>query len=226
MSQDPQITKLNSALKAVFLLIGDEKLQNRLQDEEQANSVLDRLGLPHETRGALLDIINKLSTRLANNDETKESSNIATGPISEVPRILLESFVHIRWSFWVSIVMSVALFLIGLVFLGTALIQSLDTKDITSSALTIAGLGLADFVLLFYTRPWKDVAANLANSQQIRMIASSYLAGLSLINVGTLEQLEALDELTEHSVGLIHKHVEESTTETNELTAQSEYSTG
>jgi hypothetical protein len=55
-------------------------------------------------------------------------------------------------------------------------------------------------VLLFYSRPWKDVATNLANSQQVRMVATSYLAGYALIKSGTPEQREALRELTERSL--------------------------
>ena len=58
MPQDMQTNRLDAALKAVFMLIGDEKLQDKLQDQRQAGSALDRLGLPHHTRPPLLDIIN------------------------------------------------------------------------------------------------------------------------------------------------------------------------
>jgi hypothetical protein len=209
MPPDTQPKEVDAALKAVFLLIGDEKLQRRLQDEQEFSDALDRLGLPHDARGGLLDIINKLASRRARQSDTHPASTPTPESPSEVQRILLESFVHIRWSFWISIAMSVILFLLGLVFFGTALMQSLQTQEVTSSTLTIAGLGLADFVLLFYTRPWKDVATNLANSQQIRMIATSYLACFALIRNGTPEQRKALEELTERSVGLVQRYVEE-----------------
>jgi hypothetical protein len=45
--------------------------------------------------------------------------------------------------------------------------------------LTVAGLGIADFVLVFYTRPWQDIAANVYVSEQVKIIATSYLSGLS-----------------------------------------------
>ena len=211
MPQNTETRRIDAALKAVFLLIGDEKLQRKLQDQQQAGSALDRMGLPHQTRPALLDIVNKLSSQRANRGDTNPEPATVTASLTDVHRILLESFVHIRWSFWISIIMSAVLFLMGLVFLMTALMQSLNAQSVTSSTLTIAGLGLADFVLIFYTRPWKDVTTNLANSQQIRMIATSYLAGFALIRGGTKEQREALEELTERSVGLVQKFVEEDT---------------
>jgi len=211
MPQNIETSQLDAALKAVFLLIGDEKLQDKLQDQRQAGATLDRLGLPQDTRPALLDIVNKLSSRRANRGDTNPEPAAATSSLTDVQRILLESFVHIRWSFWISIIMSVILFLMGLVFLAAALMQSLNAQSVSSSTLTIAGLGIADFVLIFYTRPWKDVTTNLANAQQIRMIATSYLAGFALIRGGTQEQRKALDELTERSVGLVQKFVEDDT---------------
>ena len=206
MPVETQHNGIDAALRAAFIVMGDEGLQQQLQDERQANSALQELGLPPSARGALLDIVNKLSWQRSAQGET-DAKPVSTGAApTEVKRLLLESFVQIRWSFWVSITMSVILFVVGLVFLATALVQSLTAGSVSTSTLTVAGLGLADFVLLFYTRPWKDIAANLANSQQIRMIATSYLAGFALI--GKPEQRKELAELTEQSVQLVQKFVE------------------
>jgi hypothetical protein len=213
MPTDQDLKQVDAALKAAFLLIGDEKLQSELQDEGRSVGALARLGLPPASRGALLDIVNKLASQRSlspgRDPDPHASPATVPQPPSDVRRILLESFVHIRWSFWMSMVMSVILFLVGLAFLGTALAHSLSAKDVSTSTLTVAGLGMADFVLLFYSRPWKDVAANLANSQQIRMIATSYLAGFALIRDSNAEQRKALEELTERSVRLVQKFVED-----------------
>ncbi len=206
---DADDASVNSALRAVFLLIDDRKLELELNDESRSKALLDLWQLPLSARGPLLDICNKLNFQRGSasggSEPSKSQSPTSDGSdANAIPRTMLESFVFIRWSFWVSILMSVLVFLVGLAFLGVALVQSM-TGGVSTTTLTIAGIGLADLVLLFYSRPWKDVAANLANSQQIRMVATSYLAGFALIRNGTTEQRDALRELTDRSLHSIQK---------------------
>lgn len=207
MSQDQLSDQTEAALKAVLMLIGDNKRQGELRNAELAPQLLERLKLPSGAMGPLLDIVNRLDLLQGSRSETSTDKQTGKSSSVQVEPILLESFSHIRWSFWISATMSVVLFVFGIVFLGIALVQSLGADDVSTSTLTIAGLGVSDLVLLFYSRPWKDVATNLANSQQIRMIAISYLAGFKL--VGTPETAKALADLTDHSVRLIQDLVED-----------------
>ncbi|MGD2206218.1 MAG: hypothetical protein PVH17_05520 [Anaerolineae bacterium] len=196
------------ALKAVFAVIGDPRLQANLLDAEASQKVLTRLNLPESARPALLDIVNSLS--LASRSFSREPTPTKPVPRSDdVHKTMMEAFVHIRWSFWVSMAMSIVLFALGMVFLGTAVMRSFSENDVSTATLTIAGLGIADFVLLFYTRPWQDIAANLSNSQQVKIIATSYLAGLSLLREGRTDEIKALELLTKGSVGLLEQFAEE-----------------
>jgi hypothetical protein len=68
-------------------------------------------------------------------------------------RILLRSFDHIQWSFVVLLTMSVVVFLVGLAFLVIAIVRT-ARGETDSATFVIAGIGVADIVLLFYRQPW------------------------------------------------------------------------
>jgi cation transport ATPase len=199
---------VHGALKAAFRVIGDAKLQEKLQDKDLCSEVLSQFDLPQSARQALLDIITRVE-QIQARAPTSDIKADAVASSSETKKMLLESFVHIRWSFWISLVMSVVLFIVGLLFLGMAVWRSLSEGAVSTSTLTIAGLGVADFVLLFYTRPWQDISVNLSNSQQVKIIATSYLSGLSLLQQGKNEEFKSLEQLTKSSVGLLEEFTEE-----------------
>lgn len=189
------------ALRAAMMLVGDDELQQELRDEDRAAVALKELGLPDSARARLLDLVNTLD-RVGSRDAGVELTPSEDGQ-DEIARTLLESYTHIRWSFWTLFAMSVMLFLVGLALLGTAVARSLNEDSVTSSTLTIGGLGIADIVVLFYARPWKDIARNLSTSQQTRIIATSYLASVALLHQGQTDKFALLQELTERSVAML-----------------------
>jgi hypothetical protein len=195
--------EIKRGLDAAFKIISDAKTRNQLLDEKQAEKVMLELKLPQST--SLRSKLLLISSRIDHIKEHAVSKNIEDkdSEAEEMRKMLLESFVHIRWSFWMSLIMSVTLFVVGIIFLSTAVMQSLTESSASTTTFTIAGLGIADFVLLFYTRPWQDISANLANSQQIKIIATSYLAGLSLLPEEKTEALKSLEQLTTETVTLI-----------------------
>ena len=202
---------MQRALKAAFLVIGDDELQEKLRDEEHFNEVLKQFNLPQNTRAPLLNIINhveQLQSRKSGNDIEVDTWTSSLDTM-KIKNMLLESFVQIRWSFWISLIISVILFIVGLIFLGIAVMRSLSESAVSTSTLTIAGLGVADFVLLFFTRPWQDISVNLSNSQQVKIIATSYLTGLALLQKGKTEDIKSLEQLTKSSVGLLEEFTEE-----------------
>lgn len=208
MSNDNPDEAVQLALRAVFKIVGDRELQAKLRDDESAQTVLSDLGLSQTARPALLTIVGRIEQFTDQRPLTQTYAGARTSE-SNIEKMLLESFVHIRWSFWISLIMSVVLFVVGLIFLGIAVMRSLNEAAVSTATLTIAGLGLADFVLLFYTRPWQDISVNLSNSQQVKIIATSYLSGLSLLQQGKTEEFALLEQLTKNAISLLEEFTEE-----------------
>lgn len=200
---------IGHTLRAAFRIITDNELQAQLRDEDSFTEALNQLKLPQTARPGLLNIVDRIE-RLKSHLSPIEVGRVSESPNSEIEKMLLESFVHIRWSFWISLIMSVVLFIVGLIFVGIAVVQSLGESAVSTATLTIAGLGVADFVLLFYSRPWKDISVNLSNSQQVKVIVISYLSSLSLLQQGKTEAIKSLEQLTRSSVGLLEEFTEES----------------
>jgi|GEM_PF-4278324 len=204
------------AIRAIVMLFGDEKLQDDLRDEERFQESLQKMKMPERARGELLNLltrVERLQVRATAQAVGVNKEGSAPGPpIAQDDRyekMQLEAFDHIRTAFRVALGMSIALFLIGLLLLGIGVFEAVRETAVSTSTLTIAGLGLADFVLLFYRRPWQDVSVNLSNSQQVRTVATSYLAGLALLQRGDTKSLELLNELTKRSVEMLEQYSEE-----------------
>lgn len=191
------------ALRVVPSLLRSEPKTHSLMQDAEAEAV--RLGLPREAGPLLLNIINA-GERPADSSERKKDRASSD---DQVRTMLLQPFKQISWSFRILTTMSVLMFCVGLTFLVVALVKATTEQELSTSTLTIAGVGLADFVLLFYRRPWEDIARGLSNSQQARIIATSYLSGVSILDrsdePGTLVKL---DELTRQAVELLEEYTE------------------
>ncbi len=120
---------------------------------------------------------------------------------ANVERVLMSSNSQLRWSFWIAAVMSGLLFAFGVAFLAAAVLKALDGE--LAAAAVIAGIGLAAFVLLFFTNPRRNVAKNLARSEQVHIVATSYLAGLAFAEKHDSDALTLLNQLTAHSIALL-----------------------
>jgi hypothetical protein len=125
---------------------------------------------------------------------------------ANVERILLNSNMQLRWSFRIAVVMSAILFVFGVAFLAVAVFQALD-GDLEAAAV-IAGIGLAAFVLLYFTNPRRNVAKNLAGSEQVHIVATSYLAGLAFAEKHDSDALTLLNQLTAQSIALLEDRAE------------------
>ena len=104
--------------------------------------------------------------------------------------------------------LSVVTFTIGVALLVTALVKAVNESELSAATLTIGGLGLADFTLLFLRRPWQDIARNLSNSQQARIIATSYLAAVSMIDKRDETRHDLLRRTTRDAVELLEEFTE------------------
>lgn len=209
---------LERGFRAAWEIVRDHRLRERLlQDEDDAHiaQFLDERQLPEVAKPHLFQILERVESMQHTTPTPAAAAAAAIGTDSDLPAkdevgsLLLESFIHIRWSFWTSMIMSVVLFVVGILLLVISVARALTEADVSTATLTIAGLSLADFVLLFYSRPWKDVATNLSNSQQVKIIATSYLSSLALLRNGRFEELKALDLITKNAVGLLEEFTDE-----------------
>lgn len=125
---------------------------------------------------------------------------------ANVERVLVSSNSQLRWSFRIAAVMSGLLFAFGVAFLAVAVVQALDGE--LEAAAVIAGIGLAAFVLLYFMNPRRNVARNLAGSEQVHIVATSYLAGLAFAEKHDTEALTLLNQLTAHSIALLDDRAE------------------
>ena len=199
-------------LKAITRLLRDAKLQHDLGDQDYFQEVLQELHMPEASRAGLLNILNSAESLTENQDTDKIQMEEQLEIEDKYEKMQLEAFDHIRTSFWVALSMSIALFVIGVILMGVAVNEAIHESAVSSSTLTIAGLGLADFVLVFFRRPWEQISVNLSHSQQVRTITTSYLAGLALVQRGDTNSLNMLNDLTQRSVGLLEKYAEEGKT--------------
>ena len=208
-SEDITKNVFNAALELirkddVRKILLEEKNNN---ENDALNKFLKKYDLSISSSARIFQIIERVDYLKTTRSVTPPIKDDEKEEIYKIRKMLLESFTHIRWTFLVSMGMSIILFLVGLVFLFTAISKSFAETNVSTSTLTMAGIGISDFILLFYTRPWQDISKNLSNNQQIKMIATSYLSGLSILD--DKEKVKSLNNLTKNSVSLIQKFAEE-----------------
>jgi hypothetical protein len=148
----------------------------------------------------------KPSAAAAGGDGAVRAPAIPDAVGANVERILVSSNTQLRWWFRISVAMSAVLFVFGVAFLAVAVAQALD-GDLAAAAV-IAGIGLAAFVLLYFVNPRRNEATNLAGSEQVHIVATSYLAGLDFAEKHDEDALTLLNQLTAHSIALLDDRAE------------------
>ncbi len=195
------------ALRQVPRVLGSTAVAGQLrEDPGEAARVL---GLSPDLGPTLLNIANSAERRRVDarpSDTGEEEASELTGP--ELRAILFEPFRHIRWTFLILTSMSILTFAIGMSLLVAAMVKAISEQDLSGATLTLGGLGILDFVLLFYGRPWDDIARGLSNSQQARIIALSYLSGISMLRADAEGAPQLLAEHTRRSVELLEQFTE------------------
>jgi hypothetical protein len=186
------------ALRAVPRILRSPSAQQALL--ENPTTEAHRLGLPAEAGPLLLNIVNA--------GQRPKTSDEKGGSTERTRDLLMEPFGHITWSFRILTAMSVLMFAVGLAFLVVALMRAINEGDVSTSTLAIAGVGLADFVLIFYRRPWEDIGRGLSNSQQARIVATSYLSGISMLRATDSDVHATLHTLTREAVQLLEEFTE------------------
>jgi hypothetical protein len=204
--------QINAVLRMVSLIASQRPLCERFAGNGSVEKDLIENKVPRVATAGLRQFAKRLQLRAESAPKAaadKNNSQRNEGEDAAFDRLVWEPFRQIRWSFWISVTMSVAMFLIGTALMIVAVYEALRSSAVSMSSLAIGGLGLADFVILFLRRPWEDVGKNLANSQQMRMIVTSYLSSLHLLHERRQSDIESLEKITSRSVDLIQRYTEE-----------------
>ena len=210
--------QINAVLRMASLIASERSLCERFVKSSNVEEDLIKHHVPPVATNGLRQFAKRMQimTEGAGKEEvTDNDSRHSEREDDAFDRLVWEPFRQIRWSFWISVTMSIAMFLIGTALMVVAVYEALGSSAVSMSSLAVGGLGLADFVILFLRRPWEDVGKNLANSQQMRMIVTSYLSSLHLLAEKRQADIESLDEITSRSVELIQRYTEEATEKAN-----------
>ncbi|HEV3052566.1 MAG TPA: hypothetical protein VGX50_19800 [Longimicrobium sp.] len=205
-------------MQGVRRVVEEQGLRERLKSDD-GPAVAAKLGFPPSAYAELLQLVSQLeassgagfngrggaaltSARRAESAETAAASDSA---VHDYLQTQLEVFGQIRQTYRVALWMSLVVFVVGVVLLGIAVARATTESQVSGGTLALAGMGLADFAILFFRQPWKDVAVNLMNAQRTRTIATTYLVGLSFLRDGDEERLKLLDGLTTSCVGALDR---------------------
>jgi hypothetical protein len=200
----PEGDAIAYALRQVPRVLNNRQVAAALLEDHAAAAA--SLGLARDVGPLLLNILNTVEVQRESTEDGEPSSSQLSE--RELRAILFEPFRHIRLTFFVLTAMSLLTFLVGMTLLAVAMVKAYGEQDFSAATLTIGGLGITDFVILFYGRPWDDIARGLSNSQQARMIAISYLSGLSMLQSEDATTQEQLLKQTRTAVELLEQFTE------------------
>ena len=114
---------------------------------------------------------------------------------------------YVRRGALATTVMSILVFLMGLILLGIAAAQSMNGSQ-PGTALVVAASGIVAIATAFYRSPVTQIRESAADAQRSNMVLMSYLLGLSLLSKSlsgrqTGKEAEMLTALTRDLVGLL-----------------------
>lgn len=203
----------SDALVLARRVLNDDELSRLVQEDPTAASTT--LEVDSDTVRGLQYVINAANSRSVDfaggSGGGAGGENPSPGGSTEIRELMLEPYGHIRQTFYVLVGMSVTMFLVGVALMVVAAVRAADQSEVTAETLALAGVGLADLTVLFYRRPWLDVLRSLSNTQQTRMVSTTYLAGLSLIRDGDDAAISALSKMTAELVDMLEDYTESST---------------
>lgn len=207
--------------QALRRLLARPQLREKFMELETSDGVLDDLKVSADMASELKLVLTAMPandpgdggapTRSASGTEMEGK---AVQAISSAEAFLDQSFAQLRSGARVLMVMSVTMFVIGVAFLVAALIRSFTNPESVQVTAIIAGIGVAQVVLLFYRNPLRDIGRSISNSQQAKMTVMSYMLGVTLINRslgGTPTEKEqlALATLTRQALGQLDRFMQD-----------------
>jgi hypothetical protein len=119
-------------------------------------------------------------------------------------------------TYWIVILLSIVMFVLGLVLLSVPVIAAFNDKIDTVTALTAAGFGIADLTALFLYGPIEKIHNMMGDMSQIILALNSYRSqfGLRLMQMDIKdrntvgETADKINEAAEHSIKLVQDYFE------------------
>lgn len=204
LAEPSEDIRASASIALVGRLLRESELKAHfLEDSDERRRMLASSGLSDGLGDDIREIFTRIPPKAMGRQAPSGHSAFSDGRrpdgwtdemVKEWHSICMEPFKRIRYSFWLSIGMSAALFLIGSSLFAIATWRSAITGAADVGSLLIAGLGVVDFVALVYTRPLKDISRTLESTQRAGILSMSYLAGLPLIrqDSNSMRNLETL----------------------------------
>jgi hypothetical protein len=131
------------------------------------------------------------------------------------------AFSQLRGAYETSRIMSITMFILGIIFLGIAAISAILRPENVATNAVIGGIGIVQIVALFYRNPLADIARAVSNAQQAKIAITSYLIGITLIHdsiglgVPTTEHIKNLLQVTDKTLNQLQKYTEDIPLENN-----------
>ena len=177
----PQVESYVVFSQALSRVLARPKLRQELMELETSEGALQRLNITEDMANELKLILAKIpsggeaETPHASGEGLEAEAKTAATTADE---FLSRSFRHLQIGAWVLMAMSVTMFLIGVSFLVIAAIRSFTHPEDAGVTAVIAGVGVAQIVLLFYRNPLRDIGRSTSDAQQSKLIVMSYMLGV------------------------------------------------
>jgi len=204
---------------ALRKLLASDRRRREFEDDATSEAARERLGIPEEMALELRNVLRDLARPAAagGRDEAAadEMRTRTMSSIDGAQEFLDNSFRQLRTAFRISLVMSVSLFGMGMVFLGIAAYRALAVPGGVGTTAVVAGVGVVQIVALFYRNPLRDVGRAVSNAQQSKMAIMSYMLGVSLVGESvyhgkpTEDAGRRLRGLTRDAIELLERYSED-----------------
>jgi len=200
-------------------------LIERLKSKDSAEKASKELGISDKVRLEIISRLNDFEVLFHPNsspDDAEKPQPPGTSNDTEQEQEIKsardffnEAFSQLRRAYDTSRMMSVTMFVIGVIFLGIAAAGAILRPENVAMVAVIGGVGIVQIVALFYRNPLTDIARVVSNAQQAKIVITSYVIGISLIHdsigigVPNEEHLKNLLLLTDKALRQLQKYTEE-----------------
>jgi len=202
----------SSALRKVLEV---DRLKMELKSEATREDARDELGVNDDVILELLRVIEAVDQHCADVESSQaKAGGDEPNETEDDKAFLRQSFRQLRTAYRSSMIMSVTIFVIGVMFLVAAGIRSFTDPDSVALTSIIGGIGVVQIISMFYRNPLLHIARTVSNAQQAKIAVMSYLIGLSFIDdqrhavKDADKQIQSLLLLTEKALAQLQAYVQ------------------
>jgi hypothetical protein len=207
-------------------------LIQKLKIHESAEETSKVLRISEEVRMEIIELLNDFELYFHESPVIHEKAGSAQpnhkaenpGPSSEIDNareFFKAAFTQLRGAYETSRMMSITMFIMGILFLGIAAASAILRPENVATNSVIGGIGIVQMVAIFYRNPLADIGRAVSNAQQAKIAITSYLIGITLIHdsigldVPTNEHIKNLLQVTDRTIKQLQKYTEDDARENN-----------